>query len=94
VISQPSPEDGCSILDGPSWHFLVAGHDDFIGRSVNFLREGGVFVEIGKRGIWTPEQMKQRRPDIQYKVGPWKLGFGHILWWKITEMAKNRKYRM
>ena len=51
-------------------NILLAGHDDFIGRSVNFLREGGVFVEIGKRGIWTPEQMKQRRPDIQYKVRP------------------------
>ncbi|CAK9097816.1 unnamed protein product [Durusdinium trenchii] len=43
-------------------------HDNFIGRSLAFLREGGTFVEIGKRGIWTQEQMQQQRPDIVYKV--------------------------
>lgn len=25
-------------------------------------------MEIGKRGIWTQEQMQQQRPDIVYKV--------------------------
>eukprot|EP00435_Cladocopium_sp_Y103_P035571 s1052_g9.t1 len=43
-------------------------HDDFIGRSLKFLRPNGVFVEIGKRGIWTSEQMQQQRPDVQYQV--------------------------
>lgn len=43
-------------------------HDDFIGRSLKFLRPNGVFVEIGKRGIWSTEQMQQQRPDVQYQV--------------------------
>ena len=25
-------------------------------------------MEIGKRGIWSSEQMQQQRPDVQYQV--------------------------
>ncbi|MEC7584149.1 MAG: SDR family NAD(P)-dependent oxidoreductase [Planctomycetota bacterium] len=39
---------------------------DAIARSVGLLRRGGRFVEIGKRGIWSPERMAARRPDVQY----------------------------
>ena len=28
-------------------------HDDYISRSLSFLKNGGRFIEIGKRGIWT-----------------------------------------
>ncbi|CAE7743783.1 ppsC, partial [Symbiodinium pilosum] len=44
------------------------GHDNFIGRSLSFLRDGGVFIEIGKRGIWTHDDMTKVRPKVQYKV--------------------------
>ncbi len=39
---------------------------DFIPTSVRALAQGGRFVEIGKLGIWSPEQMAQTRPDVQY----------------------------
>lgn len=34
--------------------------------SVDCLATGGRFVEIGKVGAWTPEQMSAQRPDVQY----------------------------
>jgi myxalamid-type polyketide synthase MxaB len=37
-----------------------------IERSFAALKRGGRFVEIGKMGIWTPEEVTQRRPDAQY----------------------------
>ncbi|CAE8625694.1 unnamed protein product [Polarella glacialis] len=42
-------------------------HDDYIPRSLALLRQGGRFMEIGKRGIWTHEQMREARPDVQYE---------------------------
>jgi NADPH:quinone reductase-like Zn-dependent oxidoreductase/acyl carrier protein len=39
---------------------------DFITNSVAILRPGGRFLEIGRAGIWTPEQMRAARPDITY----------------------------
>jgi acyl transferase domain-containing protein len=41
---------------------------DFIARSVGILAENGRFVEIGKRDIWTPEQMALVRPDVAYHI--------------------------
>ncbi|WP_208341233.1 type I polyketide synthase [Aetokthonos hydrillicola] len=39
---------------------------DFIPKTLSILREKGCFLEIGKNGVWTPEQAKQIRPDISY----------------------------
>ncbi|NJK63164.1 MAG: SDR family NAD(P)-dependent oxidoreductase [Synechococcaceae cyanobacterium SM2_3_1] len=39
---------------------------DFIPTSVGALAQAGRFVEIGKLGIWSQEQMAQTRPDVQY----------------------------
>jgi myxalamid-type polyketide synthase MxaB len=39
-----------------------------IERSLGALKEGGRFVEIGKLGIWPPEQVAERRPDVLYHV--------------------------
>ena len=39
---------------------------EFIPRSLSTLRAGGRFLEIGKAGIWTDEQMAAARPDIGY----------------------------
>ena len=41
---------------------------DYIPFSVDFLKEGGVFLEIGKRDIWTKEKMSATRPDIKYHI--------------------------
>jgi acyl transferase domain-containing protein/acyl carrier protein len=39
---------------------------DFIAKSVSSLAPNGRFLEIGKRGIWSREQMAQARPDVTY----------------------------
>ena len=39
---------------------------DFIEKSVSVMRQGGRFIEIGRAGIWTAEQMAAARPDVQY----------------------------
>ena len=41
------------------------GHDDYIGRSLQKLRRGGTFVELGKRGVWSPQEVHERRPDVR-----------------------------
>ncbi len=38
----------------------------FVPKSLEVLRHGGRFVEIGKIGIWTAEQMAEARPDVTY----------------------------
>ena len=38
----------------------------FIEASLSCLAPGGCFVELGKRGIWSPERMEAMRPDIRY----------------------------
>jgi myxalamid-type polyketide synthase MxaB len=39
---------------------------DFIEKSVEATAKGGRFIEIGRTGIWTAEQMAAVRPDIEY----------------------------
>ncbi|MGW3964210.1 type I polyketide synthase [Amycolatopsis sp. NPDC005003] len=39
---------------------------DFIPAGVGALADGGRFVELGKIGIWSPEQVRAVRPDIAY----------------------------
>lgn len=39
---------------------------EFITASLSALRQGGRFIEIGKLGIWTPEQVAAQRPDVAY----------------------------
>lgn len=41
--------------------------DDYIPESLALLRKGGRFMEIGKRAIWTQEEMRQKRPDVLYE---------------------------
>ncbi len=41
---------------------------DFIPKSLAVLRSGGRFIEIGKRDIWSPEQVAQVRPDVEYAI--------------------------
>ena len=39
---------------------------EFIPASLNCLNPGGRFIEIGKRDIWSKQQMVQARPDVEY----------------------------
>lgn len=39
---------------------------DFIAASMRALARGGCFLELGKRGIWTPDDAAKSRPDIRY----------------------------
>jgi myxalamid-type polyketide synthase MxaB len=40
--------------------------NDHIPASLRCLGRGGRFVELGKLGIWSPEQMREQRPDAAY----------------------------
>jgi NADPH:quinone reductase-like Zn-dependent oxidoreductase/acyl carrier protein len=42
--------------------------DDFVGATFSTLARGGRFVEIGKRGIWTAEQVRRLNKDISYHI--------------------------
>ena len=39
----------------------------FIEAGLSCLAEGGTFVELGKRGIWSAEEMAAARPDVAYR---------------------------
>jgi acyl transferase domain-containing protein/NADPH:quinone reductase-like Zn-dependent oxidoreductase/acyl carrier protein len=41
---------------------------EFIPESLSLLATGGRFVEIGKRDIWSHEQMRQARADVDYQL--------------------------
>jgi len=45
---------------------LNALNGAFIPASLDACRHGGVFVEIGSLGAWTPDQVAAYRPDIRY----------------------------
>jgi NADPH:quinone reductase-like Zn-dependent oxidoreductase/SAM-dependent methyltransferase/NADP-dependent 3-hydroxy acid dehydrogenase YdfG len=45
--------------------------DDFVEASFRTLAPGGRFLEIGKRGIWTHEQVEQLGRDIAYHIVDW-----------------------
>lgn len=54
-------------LEGVDVVLNSLSHDDYIPRSLAFLRSGGRFLEIGKRGIWSHQQMRESRPDVMYE---------------------------
>lgn len=39
---------------------------DYIPKSLSVLGQGGRFVEIGKLGIWSPDQVAEVRSDVDY----------------------------
>jgi NADPH:quinone reductase-like Zn-dependent oxidoreductase len=42
--------------------------EGFIEASLSCLGRGGRFVEIAKRDVWSPERVRQARPDVDYHV--------------------------
>eukprot|EP00922_Rhytidocystis_sp_ex-Travisia-forbesii_P020004 GHVS01029517.1.p1 GENE.GHVS01029517.1~~GHVS01029517.1.p1 ORF type:complete len:2046 (-),score=279.27 GHVS01029517.1:105-6029(-) len=63
-------EDMKSFLgpDGRVSVVLNSLFEEYIPASVRLLEKNGRFIELGKRGIWTAEQMKQERPDVFYEA--------------------------
>jgi acyl transferase domain-containing protein/acyl carrier protein len=39
---------------------------EFVTASFAALRPGGRFVELGKRDVWSADEVRQRRPDVSY----------------------------
>jgi acyl transferase domain-containing protein/NADPH:quinone reductase-like Zn-dependent oxidoreductase/NAD(P)-dependent dehydrogenase (short-subunit alcohol dehydrogenase family) len=40
----------------------------FVGETLRTLSPGGVLLELGKREIWTPQQVGAMRPDVRYHI--------------------------
>jgi len=40
--------------------------DEYIPKGLSILQRGGRFLEIGKVGIWSADQMQAKRPDVAY----------------------------
>ena len=73
VFDSRSPAFGEAILeatDGAGVQMVLNSltGEGFIEASLSCLAEGGRFVEIGKRGIWSEEAMASVRPDVGYLV--------------------------
>jgi myxalamid-type polyketide synthase MxaB len=47
---------------------LNALSGDFIPKSIDILKDGGIFIEIGKREIWSKEQVAAHRKNIEYFI--------------------------
>ncbi len=41
---------------------------DFIGASVAIVKSGGHFLEVGKTGIWSAEQVESANPGLRYSI--------------------------
>eukprot|EP00923_Selenidium_pygospionis_P038108 GHVN01066603.1.p1 GENE.GHVN01066603.1~~GHVN01066603.1.p1 ORF type:complete len:1995 (+),score=378.33 GHVN01066603.1:625-5985(+) len=42
--------------------------DKFIPASLGLLKKQGRFMELGKRGIWSAEEVKEKHPDVYYET--------------------------
>ena len=62
-------EELLAVTDGEGVDVVLNSlSGEFIEASVRTLRSDGWFLELGKRDIWTTEQMAATRPDIHYRV--------------------------
>eukprot|EP00930_Biecheleria_cincta_P034635 TRINITY_DN23908_c0_g1_i1.p1 TRINITY_DN23908_c0_g1~~TRINITY_DN23908_c0_g1_i1.p1 ORF type:complete len:1914 (+),score=347.51 TRINITY_DN23908_c0_g1_i1:40-5781(+) len=57
-------EDGA---DGIDCVLNSLTHDDYVGRSLRLLAQGGKFMEISKRDVWSHDEMRAARPDVLYE---------------------------
>jgi hypothetical protein len=39
-----------------------------LAATLGSLSQGGHFIEIGKRDIWSVQRIAQERPDVQYQL--------------------------
>ena len=63
-------EEVLEATDGEGVHVVLNSltSEGFIEASLACLGTGGRFVEIGKRGIWSQQEMSASRPDVAYSV--------------------------
>jgi acyl transferase domain-containing protein/acyl carrier protein len=72
VYSSRTPdfmEDILRLTDGKGVDAVLNSlSDEFIPKSLSVLAPDGYFLEIGKRGIWTREQVSDKYPQVRYHV--------------------------
>eukprot|EP00919_Chromeraceae_sp_WS-2016_P020551 GHVR01048845.1.p1 GENE.GHVR01048845.1~~GHVR01048845.1.p1 ORF type:complete len:1641 (+),score=299.72 GHVR01048845.1:402-5324(+) len=62
-------EEMSTLLDGKMFDVVLNSlNGEFIPESLKLLRPGGRWMEIGKREVWSKEQMNAERPDVQYET--------------------------
>jgi myxalamid-type polyketide synthase MxaB len=60
-------DDVCRLTDGQGVDVVLNSlSGGFISASLDVLRPGGSFVELGVRDIWDAQQVRQHRPDVRY----------------------------
>ena len=59
-------EEKMSNLVGDSGFDVVLSAGNLTEKSLAMLKDGGRFLELGKRGILSQEDVAQRRPDVEY----------------------------
>ncbi|MEM8809152.1 MAG: SDR family oxidoreductase [Cyanobacteria bacterium P01_G01_bin.38] len=71
VFNSRSVEFAQQVLDATDGEgvdvVLNSLNGEFIPHSLKSLAQQGRFVEIGKLGIWSPEQMAEERSDVHYE---------------------------
>ncbi len=72
VFDSRSPGFGSAVLeatDGAGVEMVLNSltGEGFIEASLSCLAPGGCFVELGKRGIWSEEEMAAARADVRYR---------------------------
>jgi acyl transferase domain-containing protein/NADPH:quinone reductase-like Zn-dependent oxidoreductase/SAM-dependent methyltransferase/acyl carrier protein len=61
-----------AVTNGDGVHVTLNSLSDaFVERSLAVTARGGRFLEIGKRGIWTPEQVAALGKNLSYRVVDW-----------------------
>ena len=71
------------ITNGDGVHVTLNSlSDTFVERSLAVTAHGGRFLEIGKRGIWTTEQVESLGKDLAYHIVDW------------TELARSAPARI
>ncbi len=62
-------EEIAAFTDGKGVNVVLNSlADRHIASSLSVLAEGGRFVELGKRGIWSEAQVREYRPSLRYFV--------------------------
>ena len=78
IFDSRSPSFADDVLratEGRGVHLVLNSlSGDFIQRGFDVLGQGGRFVELGKLGIWSRDQVRQYRSDVSYFA--FELGVG------------------